>query len=221
MEQQDVLFMGHWMQMKINKIPVACPISLGSLCLLLTALPLIAAGPKPPIQTYSVTDLGGPASTSPDSAFPGYVPARVVTAEYDGPGKQMTEMVSRFQRDYGAHLAGMTIVGNADVGQHEEHAFVFRNNGLTDLGVLPGGSWSCSNALNHYGQVVGYSYIHPFGPVWHAFLYSGGKMIDLNTRIRASSGWILQDGCCINDAGQIVGVGNYKGRRRMFLLTPK
>ena len=207
--------------MKMNKANTSCTLSLCGLFPLLTALPLGAAGPQPPIRAYTVTDVGDRVSMSSETAFPGFVPSRVSPAEYCGPGKQMTEMVARFRRDYGTHLADLQIIGNADVGQHQEHAFIFRKSHLTDLGVLPGGSYSDSEGINHRGEVVGYSYIHPYGPAWHAFLYSGNKMIDLNTCIGAKSGWVLEAGYSINDAVQIVGAGTHKGKERTFLLTPR
>jgi len=54
----------------------------------------------------------------------------------------------------------------------------------------------------------------------HAFLYSGGKMIDLNSLIDSTSGWTLKTAQGINDNGQIVGEGIHNGYIRAFLLTP-
>ena len=53
---------------------------------------------------------------------------------------------------------------------------------------------------------------------YHAFIYSAGSMKDLNTFIPKNSGWVLDDATGINDAGQIVGSGTYKGHNRAFLL---
>jgi len=55
---------------------------------------------------------------------------------------------------------------------------------------------------------------------YHAFVYSGGKMKDLNTLIPARSGWVLQRATGINDAGLITGWGTFKGKTHSFLLTP-
>ena len=53
-----------------------------------------------------------------------------------------------------------------------------------------------------------------------AFVYSGGKMQDLNRLIPRGSGWTLGDARAINDKGQIVGDGQHDGKQRAFLLTP-
>jgi hypothetical protein len=60
-----------------------------------------------------------------------------------------------------------------------------------------------------------------FNHEWHAFLFSGAGMQDLNDRLPAGSGWILQSADAINDAGQIAGTGLFHGERRAFLLTPQ
>lgn len=55
----------------------------------------------------------------------------------------------------------------------------------------------------------------------HAFVYSGGKMQDLNDLIPKDADWILEEAHGINDRGQIVGKGLHFGRERAFLLTPR
>jgi uncharacterized membrane protein len=78
-------------------------------------------------------------------------------------------------------------------------------------------------------QVVGYYSPRFLGDITldslsddRAFLYDGGKMVDLNTLIDPSSGWVLQRAAAINDAGQIVGSGFFNGETYLeaFLLTP-
>jgi len=59
----------------------------------------------------------------------------------------------------------------------------------------------------------------PF-PEQHAVLWSGGKVMDLNALVAVNSGWVLEDARSINDAGQIVGRGAYRGKEHAFLLTP-
>ena len=58
--------------------------------------------------------------------------------------------------------------------------------------------------LNAAGQVVGGSYTT--GDAFHAFLYSGGTMIDLNN-YSSGVGWVLGNAAAINDKGWIVGWG--------------
>jgi probable HAF family extracellular repeat protein len=67
--------------------------------------------------------------------------------------------------------------------------------------------------LNNKGQVVG-------SAAGRAFLWSGGKRWDLNAFLPKGSGWTLTEAKSINDKGQIVGTGRYRGRERAFLLSP-
>ena len=63
---------------------------------------------------------------------------------------------------------------------------------MTDLGTLAGAlvaSWGLS--INDSGVVVGYS---DYQSTYHAFVYSGGKMKDLNKLISPGSGWVLDPG---------------------------
>jgi len=89
---------------------------------------------------------------------------------------------------------------------------------VTDLGTLPGSVLTESQGINASGQVVGDS--EATGGDFHAFLYSGGTMTDLNTRIAANSGWTLNFAYAINDAGQITGQGLINNALHAFLLTP-
>jgi hypothetical protein len=59
--------------------------------------------------------------------------------------------------------------------------------------------------------------------VTHAFLYSRGKMQDLNNLLASHSGWVLASANGINDYGQIVGYGfgPLPNGPHAFLLTPK
>jgi probable HAF family extracellular repeat protein len=71
---------------------------------------------------------------------------------------------------------------------------------LTDLGSL-GGAGADAAAINDRGEVVGDSLTS--AGVHHGFLYNHGKMIDLNSLIPASSGFVITDAQDINDGGQI------------------
>lgn len=105
-------------------------------------------------------------------------------------------------------------------GQNIAHAFRADSDGIHDLGTL-GGNWSYAFALNNSGDVVGYSTgREPFPFGYHAFLYSGGVMKDLNTLIPSGSGWVLYGACGINDYGQIVGTGYHGHDDHAFLLNP-
>ncbi|HXX62532.1 MAG TPA: T9SS type A sorting domain-containing protein, partial [Bacteroidota bacterium] len=90
-----------------------------------------------------------------------------------------------------------------------------------DIGTLFGaiGS-SVAKDINNNGDVVGYSTTLPGN---HAFLYSHGAMVDLNTMLAAGACWTLQEADAINDSGQIAGLGtpaNDPSHTHGFLLTP-
>ena len=90
---------------------------------------------------------------------------------------------------------------------------------LKDLGTFAGSTstvWAFG--INDSGLVVGQS---TFESTYHAFVYSGGKIKDLNTMIPAKSGWVLIEGDSINAAGQIVGMGTLNGQEHGYLLTPQ
>ena len=86
-----------------------------------------------------------------------------------------------------------------------------------------GGQANQARGINNAGQVVG-------GPGFDrngkrsshpAFLYTNGKMTDLNILIDRTSGWHLMEAAAINDLGQIVGQGaDSAGQFHAFLLTP-
>ncbi len=98
------------------------------------------------------------------------------------------------------------------------HAFRYTTGTMVDLGAL-GGSSSYGSAINNSGTVVGLSTIR--NGSYHAFISTkGGKMQDLNNMILTGTGWVLEEGAGINDAGQITGYGTLNGRLHAFLLTP-
>lgn len=90
---------------------------------------------------------------------------------------------------------------------------------ITDLGTF-GGTYSYAYGINDSGQVVGYAYTSN-NSAQPAFLYSNGRMTDLNSLLPAGSGWTLTSARAINNAGDIVGYGvNPAGQTHAFLLTP-
>jgi hypothetical protein len=44
-------------------------------------------------------------------------------------------------------------------------------------------------------------------------------MLDLNSLLPASSGWVLEEALGINNSGQITGMGLYDGQETAFLMT--
>ncbi|HZR17023.1 MAG TPA: HYR domain-containing protein [Verrucomicrobiae bacterium] len=97
----------------------------------------------------------------------------------------------------------------------ETHGFIYDGVNMTDLGTL-GGSYTQPNAINNRGQVVGESFTASDDE--HAFLWQKGKLTDLNSLLPDNSGWELVTALYINDAGRVVGVGNYNGLSQWFVL---
>jgi probable HAF family extracellular repeat protein len=111
------------------------------------------------------------------------------------------------------------VTGLAYMKNGGAHAFITSGSKLVDLGTISGPtSTTWGFGINNSGVVVGQS---TFSNTYHAFVYSGGKMKDLNKLIPAGSGWVLTDADSINDLGQIVGGGVHNGHQHAFLLTPQ
>jgi probable HAF family extracellular repeat protein len=105
-----------------------------------------------------------------------------------------------------------------------QHAFLSGPGGgpLKDLGTLPGFPDSFATAVNDAGQVVGYNMLRGVGGPRHAFLYSGGQMLDLSSLIAPGSGFSeLNAATGISDTGYITGWALASdGSQHAFLLTP-
>ncbi|MGA8439314.1 MAG: hypothetical protein WB714_13880 [Candidatus Sulfotelmatobacter sp.] len=110
---------------------------------------------------------------------------------------------------------------------------------ISDLGTLPGDAFSTASNINFFGQVIGssgntlgfgapgtpggsgFSGQYPITVIGHPFIWSERSgMVDLNTLISTSSGWLLNTATGINIWGQIVGSGTKNGNTHGFLLTP-
>jgi probable HAF family extracellular repeat protein len=119
---------------------------------------------------------------------------------------------------YAVNASGQ-VAGESTIGT-EGHAFLSGPGGgaLKDLGTL-GGNTGIGYAVNASGQVVGDSLTA--GGADHAFLYSGGQMLDLNSLIAPGSGFTLSVATGISDTGYITGYGRApNGQQHAFLLTP-
>ena len=113
------------------------------------------------------------------------------------------------------------VTGIAYLKNGSAHAFIATggNGTLRDLGSIDGpDSTTWGFGINDDGVVVGQS---TFAGTYHAFVYSNGKIKDLNKLIPSGSGWVLIDAEGINASGQIVGMGMHKGQEHGYLLTPQ
>jgi uncharacterized membrane protein len=91
-------------------------------------------------------------------------------------------------------------------------AFIWRGGAPTPLPRLnPDAAFSFAYGINARGDVVGVSDFRPV--LWPG----GGAPIELATRA-AGSGWVLTDARLINDAGQIVGLGQFEGQQAYYFL---
>jgi probable HAF family extracellular repeat protein len=95
---------------------------------------------------------------------------------------------------YGLNGSG-EIVGYGTNASGDEHAFVYDNGVVTDLGTF-GGENSSAMAINNAGQVIGIAQTAGDAE-WDLFLYSNGQMTDLGPR--GGDGW-----AAINNEGQVI-----------------
>jgi probable HAF family extracellular repeat protein len=97
--------------------------------------------------------------------------------------------------------------------EHLEHAFVYQNGVMTDLGTL-GGNLSYGTAINTAGEVAGTS--QTSAEIDHAFLDRGGVVTDLGTLTGTGD----SEATGINDSGQVVGQSySSSGSEHAFLYT--
>ncbi len=96
------------------------------------------------------------------------------------------------------------VVGYSNLpGDQTNHAFLWENDVMRDLGTLPGDFSSGGEAINDAGLVGGFS-CHRRGPC-RAFLWQNGSMTDLNMLLVPGSTLFLVDVNSINSAGELVG----------------
>jgi probable HAF family extracellular repeat protein len=113
------------------------------------------------------------------------------------------------------------IVGSSDYqsDRNFQHAFLYSNGTMADLGTFPGGSYSRAIGINDLGQIVGTS-DDGTGPS-RPFLLDGGVMTDLNDLLTPGSPWLLSDVIAINDHGQILCAGRTSSvLSHAIVLTP-
>lgn len=128
-------------------------------------------------------------------------------------------------------------VGRLSIGAHfgDFHPYLYQNGKMTDLGTLfPGNPHARGSAfgINDCGMIVGWSAKgggtpgHP--PVdWRAFIYSAGRMVDLNSLLSRDmqSKWTVVAAESINSKKQIIAAAYYggypNGVEHAVLLSPQ
>jgi len=106
------------------------------------------------------------------------------------------------------------------VVQAFSEAFLYTGGSLTRLELSPRYP-SQPRAMNNCDIIVGS--FGPFADAERAFVWGKSRgFLDLNSRIASDSGWKLESATSINDHGEIVGRGDYKGQDDTgFLLVPE
>ena len=98
------------------------------------------------------------------------------------------------------------VVGQSDlVGDSTLHAFIWtKDDGMQDIGTLPGDSASAAFGTNERDQVVGGSCVDATFNQCRAFLWEDGVMVDVNSLVpKGSTPLYLFFGNDINDGGEI------------------
>lgn len=120
-----------------------------------------------------------------------------------------------------------TTTGSTSTGNYSTYAALYINGKLYNLGTLAGFTGSTGASINNSGTVVGNLLGNITTPndvyvgVTGGFVYSNGRMYDLNTLL-GTAGWKITGVGQINEAGQIAATGTYGGQTVTYalLLTP-
>jgi len=173
------------------------PLALMGVLAVAAGLPAAAAAPaaaKPtPLPTYTITDLG---SLGGD-VYP-QTQAAGINATGQVTGYSFTPTIVKEPCPYPSKTT---------CGFHPQHAFLWSNGAMTDLGTLGGpDQGSSGSAINRSGEVAGTAGVTGTAKTngTHAALWTGTTTVDLGALAPLSSGsWSVANG--INDSGQVVG----------------
>ena len=120
------------------------------------------------------------------------------------------------------------IVGHSTYSFNVEHAVLWKDGQIIDLGTLPGDTCSVAWSINSKDQIVGFSGTGYCGVPRHAVLWQNGQIYDLSNMLSVQGS--LTAAFYINDSGQIAAVGDvalggngsrfYNTAQRAFLLIP-
>lgn len=169
-------------------------------------------------QSYTVTDLG----VLPDQEHsePAAINAKGEVAGTSGqsafrysPGAKLAmddadKFSKGISRGFGINNSGL-VVGDSTFGMEISRAAVFSNGTASELGTLKsGGDYSRANAINSFGEAVGFASTKPDSSQGRAFLVSVTdpfSMIDLGTLGGASSqAWAINDLSAVTGNSEIL-----------------
>lgn len=195
--------------------------------MLLVALLLCASAAQSVAQTYNVADLGTLSGNSVSKAYAvnnagqaagtSSNPTGAIAVMFGG-GKATS--INTLGSDVSvatamsgtAEIAGYNIFYSDPISEFQ--AFLYSNGSMKNINaasLFPAGT--AAWGVNNSGQVVGTGYLS--GSNFHAFLYSGGKMVDLGPK-----GSYQASAVAINNAGQIVGSYYFtSGKTGQFLYS--
>ena len=122
-----------------------------------------------------------------------------------------------YSRAFGINNSGVIVGAASTVSDGASHAFSFSYSPMQDLGAL-GGTNSQADAINNIGQIVGWA--NTASGDQHAFVWSGGQMVDLNAIASLGPAAALVEATGINDYGQAVANGN-NGRAYLLTVPPQ
>ncbi len=98
---------------------------------------------------------------------------------------------------------GQIVGGSLLTGDNAQHPFLWERGKLTDLGTT-GGNFAAGLGINETGDVTGFQTLPPDDALFHAALWTGGKIFDL--------GALTPGGCSIassvNSQQQVVGLNS-------------
>jgi hypothetical protein len=105
---------------------------------------------------------------------------------------------------------------NQAIENHEAQQCYFCFRGKTTL--IGGGN---AVAIDSKGVVLCQNIPWDYPAGRECFLWDRGRKLDLIKIVQRHPGWKVETVCDMNERGQIVGLGTYKGQPGMFMLTPK
>jgi probable HAF family extracellular repeat protein len=122
----------------------------------------------------------------------------------------------------GAGSVAYGINGSGDVvGNAANFAFVWTpGRGVRHLAMAPNATSATAASINERGLIVGSETLTDTSGNLssHAALWHKDTLIDLNSLVDPSSGWLLTTATAINNHNQVVGTGLLNGQPRGFLL---